>query len=79
MYGNENDAKELLSFIDKQLSDKLALPKNIFEKVLSQYNFNKIYQNVIDTMINIIKENIKGVLWHIRYYIVNIVQQVLMK
>lgn len=58
VYGNENDAKELLSFIDEQLSDKLALPKNVFEKVLSQYNFNKIYQNVIDTMINTIKENI---------------------
>ena len=58
VYGNENDAKELLSFIDKQLSDKLALPKNVFEKVLKQYNSNKIYKDVIDTMINTIKENI---------------------
>lgn len=58
VYGNENDAKELLSFIDEQLSDKLALPKNVFEKVLKQYNSNKIYKDVIDTMINTIKENI---------------------
>lgn len=58
IYGNEADAKELLSFIDEQLSDKMALPKNIFEKVLSQYNSNKIYKDVIDTMIDTIKENI---------------------
>lgn len=58
IYGNENDAKELLSFIDDELSDKIALPKNVFEKVLTQYNSNKIYKDVIDTMINTIKENI---------------------
>lgn len=58
VYGNENDAKELLSFIDEQLSDKLTLPKNVFGKVLVQYNSNKIYKDVIDTMINTIKENI---------------------
>lgn len=58
IYGNEADAKELLSFIDEQLSDKMALPKNVFEKVLAQYNSNKIYKDVIDTMIATIKENI---------------------
>ena len=58
VYGNEEDAKELLSFIDEQLSDKLALPKNVFEKVLTQYNTNQIYKDVIDTMIATIKENI---------------------
>lgn len=58
IYGNEADAKELLSFIDEQLSDKMALPKNVFEKVLAQYNSNKVYKDVIDTMIATIKENI---------------------
>ena len=58
VYGNEEDAKDLLSFIDEQLADKMQLPKNVFEKVLSQYNSNEIYKNVIDTMINTIKENI---------------------
>ena len=58
VYGNENDAKELLSFIDEQLIDKMKLPKNVFEKVLKQYNSNKIYKDVIDTMVNTIKENI---------------------
>ena len=58
VYGNEEDAKELLSFIDEQLTDKIALPKNVFKKVLKQYNTNKIYKDVIDTMITTIKENI---------------------
>lgn len=58
VYGNEKDAKKLLSFIDEQLSDKLALPKNVFEKVLAQYHSNQIYKDVIDTMIKTIKENI---------------------
>ena len=58
IYGNEEDAKELLSFIDEQLSDKMSLPKNVFEKVLIQYNTNQIYKDVIDSMISKIKENI---------------------
>jgi len=58
IYGNEKDAKELLSFIDDQLSDKMTLPKNVFEKVLEQYNTDQIYKDVIDTMISTIKENI---------------------
>lgn len=58
IYGSEKEAKELLSFIDEQLANKMALPKNVFEKVLEQYNSNKIYKDVIDTMINTIKENI---------------------
>ena len=31
IYGSEEDAKELLSYIDEQLADKMALPKNVFE------------------------------------------------
>jgi len=58
IYGNEKDAKELLSFIDDQLSDKMTLPKNVFEKVLEQYNTNQIYKDVIDTMISTVKANI---------------------
>lgn len=58
VYGNEKDAVELLSFIDECLADKIALPKKVFEKVLVQYQNNKIYKNVIDTMVKYIKENI---------------------
>ena len=58
VYGNEKDAVELLSFIDDSLSDKLTLPKKVFDKVLGQYNTNEIYKNVIDTMKGYIEENI---------------------
>lgn len=58
VYGKEKDAVELLSFIDDSLSDKMTLPKKVFEKVLEQYNTNEIYKNVIDTMKNYIEENI---------------------
>ena len=58
VYGNEKDAVELLSFIDECLSDKITLPKKVFEKVLLQYQNNEIYKNVIDTMIKYIEDNI---------------------
>ncbi|MBQ3415689.1 MAG: orotate phosphoribosyltransferase [Clostridia bacterium] len=58
VYGNEKDAVELLSFIDDALSDKLTLPEKVFQKVLTQYNTNEIYKNVIDTMKKYIEDNI---------------------
>ena len=58
IYGNEKDAVELLSFIDESLSNKLTLPKKVFDKVLKQYNENKIYQDVINNMKSYIEENI---------------------
>ena len=58
IYGNEKDAVALLSFIDESLSNKLTLPKKVFDKVLKQYNENKIYQDVINHMKSYIEENI---------------------
>lgn len=58
VYGSEKDATELLSFIDKALSDKMSLPKKVFYKVLEQYHSNEIYKNVINEMKNYIEENI---------------------
>lgn len=58
VYGNEKDAVELLSFIDDCLSDKVTLPKKVFEKTLTQYENNNIYKSVIDTMIKYIEDNI---------------------
>ncbi len=58
IYGSEEDATNLLNFIDEALSNKLTLPKNVFEKVLNQYNTNKIYQDVINTVKDYIEENI---------------------
>lgn len=58
LYGCEKDAVELLSFIDEALADKMTLPKRVFEKVLVQYENNKIYKDVIDTLKACIEENI---------------------
>ena len=58
VYGSEEAASKLLSFIDESLSDKLTLPEKVFQKVLKQYEENEIYHNVIDEMKNYIVENI---------------------
>lgn len=58
VYGSEKESTEFLSFIDTLLSDRINLPKKIFEKVLHQYNTNSIFQDVINTMIESIKNNI---------------------
>lgn len=58
LYGSEQDAIELLEFIDYEKSDKELLPKRVFEKTFKHYNENEIYKNVIDEMIKFIKSNI---------------------
>lgn len=59
-YGSDTDSKELLNFIDNELSNesKENIPNNIFQKVLSHYNTNEIYKTTIDTMVEYIKSNI---------------------
>ena len=58
IYGNEVDAVNLLNFIDNSLSDKINLPQKVFEKVLKQYNENKIYNDVINHMKTYIEKQI---------------------
>ena len=58
VYGNKIDASELLSYIDSLLSDRMNLPKKIFDKVVNQYKSNEIFKNVINIMIETIKSNI---------------------
>lgn len=58
VYGSKKDATELLSFIDESLSDKISLPKKVFEKTLNQYKENEIYHNVIESMKKYILDNI---------------------
>lgn len=58
LYGSEQDAVNLLQFIDSEKENKETLPKKVFEKTLNHYNENEIYKNVIDEMISFIKENI---------------------
>ncbi len=58
LYGSEQDAVELLGFIDSEKTDKENLPKKIFKKTFEHYQTNEIYKHVIDEMIKFIKENI---------------------
>ena len=58
IYGNEEDATNLLSYIDEALSNHETLPKKVFEKVHTQYQENVIYKNVIDIMKKYIEDNI---------------------
>lgn len=58
VYGSEEDAAQLLSYINECLSNKNTLPPKVFKKVLEQYKTNKIYHNVIDTMKKYIEDNI---------------------
>ena len=58
LYGSEQDAINLLKFIDEEKENKKTLPKKVFEKALNHYNKNKIYKNVIDEMVSFIKKNI---------------------
>lgn len=58
LYGSEQDAVDLLKFIDSEKENKETFPKKVFNKTLNHYNENEIYKNVIDEMIEFIKENI---------------------
>ena len=58
LYGSEQDAVNLLNFIDSEKEDKETFPKKIFEETFNHYNKNEIYKNVINEMIAFIKNNI---------------------
>ena len=60
LYGSEKEAKEFLEFIDSELenSDKLDIPKNLFEKSFKQYNTNETYHLVIDELKKLIEQNV---------------------
>lgn len=58
LYGSEESATEFLKFIDVEKDDKLGVPKKILDKCLAQYNSNTIYKEVIDEMVNFVKENL---------------------
>lgn len=60
LYGSEDDANNLLEFIDSELENasKLDLPKDVFEKTLEQYNSNEIYKTTIDEFVSFAKNNI---------------------
>ncbi len=58
LYGSEQDAVDLLKFIDSEKENKTTLPSKVFEKTYNHYKQNEIYKTVINEMIKFIKENI---------------------
>ncbi len=58
VYGDEDSATILLNSINEGLTDRIHLPTNIFKQAWKQYSENKIYKDVIDTMIQEIKKSI---------------------
>ena len=58
LYGDEKQATEFLSYIDTLLTDRINLPKKVFDKINVQYENNKIFKYTIDTMLKAIKSNV---------------------
>lgn len=58
IYGSEEEANELLKFIDAEKENKEEMPKKVYEKTMEQYRTNKIYKTVIDELVEKIKQNI---------------------
>mgnify|MGYP000002997568 FL=1 len=65
VYGGEKESTEFLNYITDELklitdgkANKFDLPKKLFDKVLDEYNSNKIYQDVINQMKEYIETNI---------------------
>lgn len=65
VYGGEAESAEFLNYITEELalikdnkSNKLDLPKKLFDKVQEEYNSNKIYNDVINQMKDYIEKNI---------------------
>ncbi len=56
--GSEEEATNLLSFIDENMKDAISLPKKLLDRVKLQYEANTIYHHVIDEMLEFIKQNI---------------------
>lgn len=65
VYGGEKDSSEFLNYITDELAlvkenktNKLNLPKKLFDNVLAEYNSNSIYNDVINQMKKYIEKNI---------------------
>ena len=58
LYGSEESAVDFLKFIDVEKDDKLGVSKKILDKCLEQYNSNTIYKDVIDDIVNFVKNTI---------------------
>ena len=58
LYGGEEASKELITFINENMGDKINFPKKTSEITYKNYQENAIYKEVIDTMKDLIEKNI---------------------
>lgn len=60
LYGNAESAQSFLDFIDLQLEtvQKDLIPTNLFKEVFNQYENNKIYKLVVDSLKEFIEEKV---------------------
>ncbi|HHV59991.1 MAG TPA: orotate phosphoribosyltransferase [Clostridiaceae bacterium] len=58
LYGSEEKANELLAYIDKNKSSKLALPEALLHKTFENYKQDEVYKSVVDEMCRVINEKI---------------------
>ena len=58
LYGSEKLAVNLLSIIDELYEDVKELHNRLYEAIMENYKKDKIFQNVIDSMITYIDKNI---------------------
>jgi len=58
LYGSEVKAVELLNFIDSAAADKTGCTIAVKEKVMENYNSDRIFKGLIDEMMHYISENI---------------------
>lgn len=56
LYGGEEPAKELLTFIDDNSADHANLAAALFEKIEKFYTSNQLYKLVIDTVYDMVKD-----------------------
>jgi orotate phosphoribosyltransferase len=58
LYGNEDKANKLLSYIDKEKDNIYECPNKILLETKENYNSDQIYKGLIDEMCSFIKKNI---------------------
>ncbi len=59
LYGSEEKANNLLKIIDEVKKDVVGCPGKVLDKVLENYNNDKIFKELIDEMVLFIKDNPK--------------------
>ena len=58
LYGSEEKANELLSFIDKEKENIIDLPAKLLEKTGENYVQDNIYNGLIEEMVSFIHNNL---------------------